>query len=223
MNKGILFSSGLVLGVALGLLGVMGLQSTASTLGLSESTSPAAVNSAYPEAKTMAEVRLFAASEATCGAITEIGMRVTADDGSSEITVNLADADAEPEYAVARFSKLGDLVRDSARLFSDGVPVPCMAASLHQQIERKANPAALAFIVDELGVSAETGGIEQFVLHMHRGSAEISNTYFSIQGGHVVGYSDSAASNLFAADGSISFDVDPVERAAVRSAIYPNN
>jgi|GEM_PF-4722030 len=215
--------TGLVVGLVIGATGALAWSNAGAWLVSPLPKATSNIDSRFPQAKNSAEIRLFAASEKSCKLIRSTGMRARQPDGSSVLTALVGFGSGEQVFATVRTEADGTLAADSAQIFSDGVPVPCMAESLTEQYRRKADPVALGYLIDRLGSPPGGDGIEQFVLHMHTQSSSVSNTGLSVANGLIVGFADSGPVENYAADGSITYDLSKDERDAIQLAINPNN
>ena len=177
----------------------------------------------FPLAKTRAEVRLFAASDKSCNLVKTAGMKVAGSDGSSELTGFITFPSGEKGFAAARFRADGSLDETSLNRFSDAPPIVCYPADLSEQAQRKADPLALSFLVDDLGFESDDGEYEQFVFHRHMGSTDLSNVHLDVAKGLVVGYSDFVGLATYADPGTISYGLTNSELDALSLAFNPNN
>lgn len=217
------FWVGLIVGAVLSasLAAVFSMQLHASVPKMTVVDKP--LDARFPLAKTRAEVRLFAASDKSCNLVKTAGMKVAGSDGSSVLTGYVSFPTGEKGFAAARFMADGSLDETSLNQFSDAPPIVCYPADLSEQAQRKADPLALSFLVDDLGFESDGGEYEQFAFHRHMGSTDLSNVHLQVAKGLVVGYSDLGGSASYADPGTITYGLTDSELAALRQAVNPNN
>lgn len=210
----------LVAGCAIGVAGTLVVTGAPRADQLAPAPSSSSVMSErFPFAKSAAEVRLFEASEKSCGLIAATGMRVKLSGGNEERYFKV-DYIGGPIEAVQIVDP--DSNASATRVMGDLPPYVCWPAMLAQQFERGAPSTATAYMIDSMG-SPDGSETEQFVLHMHTQSVEVSNLHLDVEDGLIVGYSGSQPNmQAWVADGDLTYDLTQAERDAIQAAVTNN-
>lgn len=213
-----LLAGALVAGCAIGVAGTLAMVSS-STHSNQLASGASSKSKPYWFAKNSAEIRLFKASEKSCGLISAKGMRVKLKDGGEERYFKV-------DYTGGRIEavQLVDAKGKSTvtQIMPDEPPFVCWPAMLAQQFERGAPSTATAYLIDALGRQPISND-ETFVLHMHTQSATVSNLYLQVKDGVITGYSGpDAGSTVWVTPGDLTYDLTQAERDAIQAAVANN-